>query len=250
MSKKTSNPAVDVAPDMGDTEALFPPSPSDVPVAANVHMKLPTFWPDAAEVWFAQADAKFAIRNLTASKTKFYHAVAVLPQEVASQILDLIRAPPAGDPYGVLRERLITLYTLNDYQRLEALVSLPLSGDQKPSHLMNRMLALLPDDYKPDFILRGLFLRRLPIDVRSHLLREKVSDPRALALKADELYQSRVSPSSVNLLADDFGESLHLNLVSSRARTPKTSNSVKVPLSKRSPTPAPSSRSPTHPSLC
>ena len=80
------------------------------------------------------------------------------------------------------------------------------------------MLALLPDDYKPDFILRGLFLRRLPIDVRSHLLREKVSDPRALALKADELYQSRVSPSSVNLLADDFGESLHVNLVSSRAR--------------------------------
>ena len=100
------------------------------------------------------------------------------------------------------------LYTLNDYERFEALVSLPLSGDQKPSHLMNRMLALLPDDYKPDFILRGLFLLHLPIDVLSHLLREKVSDPRALALKADELYQSRVSPSSVNLLAKVFGDSL------------------------------------------
>ena len=121
------------------------------------------------------------------SKAKFYHVAAVLPQEVASQILDLIQAPPARDPYGVLHERLITLYTLNDYQRFQALVSLPLSGDQEPSHLMNRMLALLPDDYKPDFILRGVFLQRLPIDVRSHLLHEKVSDPRALALKADEL---------------------------------------------------------------
>ena len=132
----------------------------------------PTFpwsWPDAAEVWFAQADAQFAIRNLIVSKTKFYHAVAVLPQEVASWILDLIRAPPAGDPYGVLQERLITLYTMNEYQQFEALVSLPLSGDQKPSHLMNRMLALLPDDYKPDFIHRGLFLWRLSIDVRSRL---------------------------------------------------------------------------------
>ena len=158
MSKKTSDPAIDEASILGDTEALFPPSPDAVPVAANVAMKQPTFWPDPAEVWFAQADAQFAIRNLTVSKTKFYHAVAVLPQEVASQILDLIRAPPAGDPYGVLRERLITLYTLNDYQQFEALVSLPLSGDQKPSHLMNRMLALLPDYYKPDFILRGLFL--------------------------------------------------------------------------------------------
>ena len=160
---------------------------------------------------------------------------------------------------------------------------------------MNRMLALYPDDVKLDFVFRGLFLRRLPVEMRAHLLREsiddpiemapkadelhqnrvssaatniladssddalvntvtnrvrvpprsgaasnphrrrsptllreKVSDPRALALKADELYQSRVSPSSVNLLADNFGESLHVKLVSSRARTPKTSNYVKV----------------------
>ena len=43
---------------------------------------------------------------------------------------------PNTNPYEVLRDRLITLYTLNDYQWFEALVSLPLSGDQKPSHLM------------------------------------------------------------------------------------------------------------------
>ena len=122
-------------------------------------MKLPVFWLDAAKVWFAQADAQFAIRNVTVSKTKFYHTVAVLPQEVALLILNLTRALPAGDLYGVLRECLITLYMLNDYnQCFEALVSLPISGDQKPSHLMNRMLALLPDDYKPGFILRWLFL--------------------------------------------------------------------------------------------
>ena len=174
--------------------------PSSVPVAANVALKLPVFWPDAAEVWFAQADALFTMKSITVSKTKFYHAVASLPQDVAAQILYLIRAPSAGDPYEVLKERLTTLYSLNDYQRFEALVSLLLSGDQKPSHLMNRMLALLPDNYKPDFILRGLFLRRLPIEVRSHLLQERIADPCALALKADELFQSRVS-SPVNLVA-------------------------------------------------
>ena len=85
------------------------------------------------------------------------------------------------------------------------------------------MLALLPDDYKPDFILRGLFLRRLLIDVRSHLLREKLSNPRALALKANELYQSRVLSSLLNLLSED----LQVNLVSSR--TPRSPVSVKSP---------------------
>ena len=89
----------------------FPPT---VPMANNVAMKLHAFWPYAVEVWFAQADAQFVIKAVTVSKTKFYHTVAVLPQEGAAQILNLIRAPPA-------RTLFITLYSLNDYKRFEAL---------------------------------------------------------------------------------------------------------------------------------
>ena len=159
-------PKVDETPELvGVSNPDLLPTPPVLVVAANVALKLPLFWPEAAEVWFAQADAKFAIKSITVSKTKFYNAMASLPQDVAAQILDLIRAPPAGDSYEVLKEHLTTLYSLNDYQRFEALFSLPLTRDEKPSHLMNRMLALLPDDYKPYFILCGLFLRCLPIEV-------------------------------------------------------------------------------------
>ena len=190
-------------------------------------------------VWASRC-TQFAIKTISVSKTKFYHAVTSLPQDVASQILDLIRAPLAGDPYEVLKERLTTLYSLNDYQRFKALVSLPLTGDQKPSHLMNRMLALLQDDYKPDFIFRGLFLRRLPIKVRSHLLQEKISDPCALALKADELFQSKVT-SPVNLLAEQFEEA-RVSAVATKTRP--------SPASRRSPTPAPSPHSSVPPGPC
>ena len=77
MSKKQNEAVIEQAPGLGDIETLFPPtSASDsVPLAANVSMKLPVFSPDAAEVWFAQAETQFAIRNVTVSKTKFYHAV-------------------------------------------------------------------------------------------------------------------------------------------------------------------------------
>ena len=88
---------------LDDIGNLFPPSASSSPIA-NILMKLPAFWPDAAEIWFTQVDAQFTIRSITVSKSNFYQAVAVLPQEVASQILDLIYAPPAGDPYKVLQE--------------------------------------------------------------------------------------------------------------------------------------------------
>ena len=82
-----------------NADLLVPPS---VPaVTANIALKLPMFWPIAAKFWFAQADAQFAIKSITVSKTKFYHAVASLPQDVAAQILC---APPARDPYEVVRE--------------------------------------------------------------------------------------------------------------------------------------------------
>ena len=100
---------IEDAPGTEEIGNLFPPSASSSMIA-KVLMKLPAFWPDAAEVWFAQADDQFAILSISVSKTNFYHAVAVLPQEVASWILDLICASPAGDPYEVLIEQLITHY--------------------------------------------------------------------------------------------------------------------------------------------
>jgi len=93
------------------------------------------------------------------------------------------------------------LFALDDYQRYEAISNLPLSGDMKPSKLMSNMLALLPLGHKPCFFLRGAFLKRLPADVRAHLLRDDFSDPIALALKADEIYQSRVSSSTVYMVS-------------------------------------------------
>ena len=45
--------------------------PSGPAVAANVALKLPVFWPEAAEVWFAQADAQFAIKSITVSKSTY-----------------------------------------------------------------------------------------------------------------------------------------------------------------------------------
>ena len=134
-------------------------------------MKLRAFWPESAEVWFAQPDTQFAIKNVTVLKTKFYQAKAVLPQQVAAQLLDLIRSPPAVNPYKMLEERLITLYSLNSYY--------------------------------------------LPSDVRSHLLQEKVSDPRALTLKADKLFQCKTL-SPVNFLYNLQDDYVQVNAVSTR----------------------------------
>ena len=92
------NDEISEPPGLEDISELLAPSapasPSPVP---NISMKLPVFWPDAAEVWFAQADAQFTLRKRFGQQDQVLPCVAVLPQEVASQILDFIQAPPAGD---------------------------------------------------------------------------------------------------------------------------------------------------------
>ena len=41
-----------------------------------VALKLPEFWESHAAVWFAQAEAQFEIRDITADNTKYCYVVA------------------------------------------------------------------------------------------------------------------------------------------------------------------------------
>ena len=130
--------------------------PDPVPLT-TVSVKLPTFWTDSPEVWFLQAEAQFKNKRITLSQTKFTHCIAFLPHDVACRLLDLVSAAPS-DPYKALRRRLIQMYTLSDFQRYQALKSLPLLSDQRPSELMDKMLILLHENEKPGFFFRGLFM--------------------------------------------------------------------------------------------
>ena len=91
------------------------------------------------------------------------------------------------------------MYALTDYVCFKTISSLPLSGDMLPSALMSNLLALLPADHQACFFLHGAFLKRLPSNVRPHLVHDWLLDPLSLALLADKIYQSGVSfPSAMN----------------------------------------------------
>ena len=66
---------------------------------------------------------------------------------------------------------------------------------------MGKMLSLVPQSHRVHkdecFLFRGFFLDLLPPNVRTHLMKEDISDPCKLAAKADELWQSS-SVRSVN----------------------------------------------------
>ena len=165
-----------------------------IPVQA-VSLKLPTFWTKQPQVWFAQAEAEFSIRNIAADNTKFHYVVASLDQDTASSVLSLIRAPPDTGKYDALKTALESTYGLSKYERINRIIDMPDLGDDKPSTLMNKMLALLDDRQPCDFV-RCHFLRRLPEHIRATLVHSGTEDCRSLARAADQLWEAHQTTTS------------------------------------------------------
>ena len=163
-----------------------------------VSLKLPTFWTEQPDVWFVQAEAQFAVRNIVADDTKYYYAVAALNQDTAKRVIDLLKNPPAAGKYDALKARLKDTYGISLYERGSRLLHMPDLGDDKPSVLMDNMLALL-GDHQPCFLFRSLFLERLPEEIRSVLVHSKEEDSRQLAKAADTLWETRSTATSVVL---------------------------------------------------
>lgn len=154
-----------------------------------VSLKLPQFWPQQPEIWFAQAEAQFAIRNITVDETKYYYVVAALDQDTAARVLDLLKNPPAAGKFAALRNRLLETFTLSEFERAGRILHMPELGDDKPSALMDKMLGHL-GSHTPCFLFQRVFLERMPEEIRPALVHANLADPRELARMADQLWQA------------------------------------------------------------
>lgn len=161
----------------------------DQATTSAVAIKLPTFWSSQPEVWFLQAEAQFAIRKITQDSTKFYHVIAALDQDTAARVLDVLKAPPENNKYETLKNRLLQLLTLNDYERASKLLHLPSNGDDKPSSVASRMYALL-GEANTDILFRQIFLEQLPSNIRGQLVLNGDMDVAKLAEQADRIWAS------------------------------------------------------------
>ena len=146
-----------------------PPDGSVGPYVVNsVSIKLLPFYTDQPELWFAHAEAQFALRRpaVTDQLTRFYHVVSQLPMSVSTEMKAQITTPDAASAYDDLKSCLIKGFKPTKWQQAEFLVNHPVISDRRPS----QMLAQLPDGDDPGVLFQFLFLSRLPADIRGHLL--------------------------------------------------------------------------------
>ncbi len=246
---------------MSDPPAAVDPATSGASAisAVTVSLKLPPFWPADPELWFAQIEAQFSCRRITAQRTRFDHVVSSLSPEFAAEVRDLLLRPPADNPYDVLKEQLTKRTAASEQRKLQQLFNTEELGDRKPSQLLRRMQQLLGD--RPGVtdgpFIQELFLQRLPHNVRMVLastpdttsleklaeMADKIMEVAAPSIAAASVQTASTPPARVTeleQLRSDITRLEKLVRKLAHSRSPSRSN---VRSSQRSPSPASTSDS-------
>jgi hypothetical protein len=194
--------------------------------AANLSsLRLPTFWADKPNSWFALAESRFRLHAVLNEQARFDLLVSSLTKETVSLVLDLVEFPPEVRPYTALKQRLLASHQLTDYQRIAQLHKLEPMGARKPSELLGAMLELCPRGQESNMFFTHLFLERLPAELRIMLGEDDHQDPRLLAEKADKLWAlhgvKHSSLAVVDLLSEDPAL---VNAVANRGRGGRNAN--------------------------
>lgn len=128
-----------------------------------VALKLPTFWTERPSVWFAQAEAQFLVKGITADATKHAYVIGSLGNDAAAEVESDILHPPDNNKYDSLKASLIDAFGQSQMAKDIALLNLSGLGDRKPTSLLRYMKSLNSD---PTTLFKACFLQQLPTDVR------------------------------------------------------------------------------------
>lgn len=154
------------------------------PLVATVNLKLPNFWSDNADAWFAQAEAQFSLRGICMEETHYFYVIAALDNATSIRVTPLLPALPSRNSYSDLNHMQLKTFGQSPNQRECQILSISELGDRLPSELMDTMLCLHGHE-SPNFLLKFLFKRLLPQPFCHSISSFNESDMRDLAKEAD-----------------------------------------------------------------
>ena len=168
---------------------------------SRVALKAPPFWKPDPNLWFYQLEAQFRNNRITLDQTKFDAVVGSVDAEILSQVIDIIRNPPATEKYETLKKRIVSVFADSENLQIRKLLNELELGDLKPSQLLLKMKNLSGDKINDDF-LKNLWLQRLPREMQA-ILSASSDNIENLAAMADRMWELNPSISINNVSQND-----------------------------------------------
>lgn len=189
----------------------------------RVGLKIPPFWEESPEIWFAQIEAQFTTSQTTTDLSKFNAVVGAIESKILTQVAEAVLQPPATDKYKNLKDKILEAFSDSNHKKINKLLENVALGDQKPSSLLNEMRRLSTPDINED-LLKTLWLKRLPTQARVILSTNTAALPE-LAKIADKI----VEIGNFNAInAIDTTNSAHIALEKTIAQLTKAVESLKL----------------------
>lgn len=167
-----------------------------VNIDATHTVRLPPFWKDNQNLWFAQVEAAFAIHRITGDESRFRYVILHVDQNVLPFVADLITNPPAQDKYLSLKERICSILGETSVTKIRKLLGPHELGEEKPSIFLQRLRNLAAGQVT-DEVLKSIFIEQLPEGVRTILAISEVQDLSRLAAQADNIVEMAKPTSAV-----------------------------------------------------
>ena len=110
---------------------------------------------------------------------------SILPQDIITEVRELIITPPTEKPYNVLRETVTTSVTASTHKHISQLLEQETIGDSKPSQF-SKQLQKLAERATDKSIAKHIFLQRIPTQYKVAIAAQDESPPvEQLAVIAD-----------------------------------------------------------------
>lgn len=153
-------------------------------------LKLPAFYHKEPGVWFAEIELLFDYSRVTREKAKAGAVLSALDFETVMTISDIItQETPPVDIYSQIKQRLISTFAVSSESRLRQLLKGELSGEGKPSLILNR-IKTLSQGKCGDEIIKTVFVDQLPASCRAALALSEVTEIDKLAELADRFVEA------------------------------------------------------------
>lgn len=130
------------------------------------------------ELWFVQLDHWFIANDIRSDSQRFSTVVASMSSSMLQQVYDNVLNSPRENKYKTLKAAIVTNYKDSEQKRIQQLVSGLQLGDLKPSHLLSNLRRVgVCGTAQDETLLRGLWMQRLPLQLRTCLSTVGVDQP-------------------------------------------------------------------------